>query len=142
MGWISIKDKLPEEKGIYQVLRNFSDFPPLIFRPYSKNLLQIPIPGDDSKFLYSIMQLIEKSISNISFKKFPNTLKKLKEKQQQFKGLYECAKAKEEDAEKKKARKAQWPFYRIRLPHQSDARVFEQLRRKLGTITATRRGDY
>lgn len=77
--------------------------------------------------LNHIAKWLEKKISRREFRKYPSTIKKLKEKQQQFVELYEEAKIKEREAENKEFIKAKMPFYRPRLPNRNDQHLFKRL---------------
>jgi len=100
---------------------------PLISMKFNPNLLSTPTFGYSAEYLYQISDFLQKKIDSAEFRKFPSTIEKLKQKQQQFRELYERAKTQEEQAKTKTCLKTQWLGYRPRLSNRNDQRIFERL---------------
>lgn len=104
-----------------------SSMPPLIDMKFTPNLLSTPIFRFDAEYLKKINDWLEKKIHSHEFRNHPGSIKKLKQKQQQFMELYDCAKIREREAEKEAYIKAKSLFYRTRLPKQDDRAIFDRL---------------
>src|SRR5580765_5864203 len=90
---------------------------PIQFNPH---LLSLPTWGFSTKNLIKISDFLQKKIDSAKFNKFPATIKKLKQKQQQFMELYERAKTKERETKEKTCIKTNAPFYRPRFANCND----------------------
>jgi len=109
-------------------MQTTTHFPPLpILMQYDSNLLSAPIFSFDADYFRKIAEWIEKKVHSAEYRKFPNTIQKLKQQQQQFMELYERAKTKEGENKNKTNIKANAPFYRPRLANINDQRSFEKL---------------
>lgn len=106
---------------------------PAIKIKFDPNLLSVPTFGYNAEYLYRISAFLQKKIDSSEFSKFPATIEKLKQKQQQFMELYEWAKTQERENETKTHIKTQWIGYRPRLANKNDQRVFERLSDRAGT---------
>lgn len=101
--------------------------PPEIQQYFNKNILSYPIAKFSSKNLLVIANLILKKLHRNEFRKFPNTVKKLKDLHQNFMELYERIKTKEEQIDPKAQVKANSMFYRPRFADRNKQRLLEGL---------------
>ena len=102
---------------------------PLIYIPFSKDLLSRPIPKfrDDAETLWKMYQYIK---SRMNKKRYANckTFQHLADK---FMELYGRAKAKEIDNEKEGKNSKCGTFYFINMPNQCDRYIFMRLRENI-----------
>ena len=120
------------------MISTFSHAPsmPMKFDPH---LLSMPTFGYNAEYLYQISAFLQKKIDSAEFRKFPKTLERLKNKQENFMELYERAKIEERNNKEKTCRKTQWFGYRPRLSNKNDQRVFERLSDRAETSKRDRR---
>lgn len=122
----------------HEMISTFSHIPPMPMK-FDPNLLSMPTFGFRAEYLYQISAFLQKKIDSAEFSKFPATIHKLKQKQQQFMQLYERTKIEEEQAKTKTCLKTQWIGYRPRLANKNDQRVFERLNDREKTSKRDRR---
>lgn len=115
--------------------------PPSISARFNSQLLILPTFGFSAKNLLKIAEFLQKKLNSNEFKKFPATLKKLKQQHQQFMEIYERAIIEEKQAKEKTNLKTQWFGYRPRLVNRNDQRLFERLddRRRMSVATSGRK---
>lgn len=101
--------------------------PPEISQSFNSKLLSLPIPKfcDDSETLWKIYIFISKKLAK-KCNNHPRRIEKYKLLEEEFLKLYERAKAKETELEKKTGQKNKGPFYYIILPHQNDAKILRR----------------
>lgn len=127
-----------QSSGEYEMISTIIHMPPMPMK-FDPNLLSMPAFGFRAEYLYQISAFLQKKIDSAEFRKFPATIQKLKQKQQQFMELYERAKIKEEQAKTKTRLKTQWLGYRPRLANKNDQRVFDRLNNRAETSKLDRR---
>lgn len=120
----------PGLKGSMQkedrMVTTISHMPPMPMK-FDPHLLSRPTFGFTADYLRQISAFLQKKIDSAEFRKFPATIQKLKQQQQELTELYEWAKIKEREAKGKAFIKANAPFYRPRLIKKDDNRLFERL---------------
>jgi hypothetical protein len=112
---------------------------PHIPMKFDRNLLSTPIWRYDAEKIHQLSAMLLKNILGAEFKRFPSTIKKLQQQQQQFMELYERAKTKEREGEEEKTNKTHTPFYRTRLASKADRAIHERLEREKHLLDANRK---
>lgn len=102
--------------------------PPIPFK-FDKELLSKPTAKfyDDSETLYRIFNYIQVKLKK-KVDDHPSTMKKYEELEKQFKELYERAKAKETEYQKKNGESFQKPFDYFTYTGRNYRKVFEKIR--------------
>lgn len=103
---------------------------PSITMKFDPHLLSRPTFRFTVDYLHQISAFLQKKIDSPKFRKFPATIQKLKQQQQELMELYERAKIKEEEAKGKAFIKTNAPFYRPRLIKKDDNCLFERLNKR------------
>ena len=113
---------------------------PKIPMKFRSDLLSVPTPKfkRNSGDLLQISAMLLKKIDTARFRKFPETVMKLKQQHQKFMELYACAVEKEKETEGKPFIKAQEYFYRYRFIDKNDQRLFERLE---GRVYSSKHGN-
>lgn len=98
---------------------------------FDANLLSIPVPSfrEDSNKLWRIYKYINSNLKK-KLRNYPVLLEKFTKLENEFIGLYERAKIKEEERKKEVRHKTQEPFYNIGSIGEKDEKVFRRLRFK------------
>jgi hypothetical protein len=94
-----------------EMITTISHMPPMPMK-FDSHLLSRPTFGFTADYLRKISAFLQKKIDSAEFRKFPATIKKLKQQQQELMELYEWAKIKERETKGKTNYKTCWLFYR------------------------------